>query len=197
MNSTVAREWNHNIHYYEFVLCAVPPNCGLALDVGCGRGLLTRQLASACGLVVGMDNDYASLSSAKKADGSATYIHGDTVRPPFSDGTFDFIAVVAALHHLPLESALERFRDLLRPGGVLAIVGLYRASSFADYLVAAAALPLSRVLRLRRGYSDVGAPLHEPLETLRQIRSGCARLLPGIVIRRRLLFRYTAIWRKP
>jgi SAM-dependent methyltransferase len=51
---------------------------------------------------------------------------------PFANETFDRITAVAALHHLSLEAALIRFRDLLVPGGILAVMGLYRLSTIED-----------------------------------------------------------------
>jgi hypothetical protein len=32
--------WNHNVHYQPAILAAVPANCGQALEVGCGDGML-------------------------------------------------------------------------------------------------------------------------------------------------------------
>ena len=89
-----------------------------------------------------------------------------------------------------------RLRNLLRSGGVLAVVGLYRASTPMDYVFAAAALPISRAIRLFRGEEKVGAPLRDPTETLAEIRRECDAVMPGGVFRRRLFFRYTFVWRK-
>ena len=38
------RRWNHNTQYYRLILAAVPPGCQRVLDVGCGEGMLARQL---------------------------------------------------------------------------------------------------------------------------------------------------------
>lgn len=115
----------------------------------------------------------------------------------FQEEEFDFIVAVATLHHLPLQGALEQLRGLLRPGGVLAVVGLYRAATPVDYAVASVAMPVSWVIRTLKGEDDVGAPLQEPKETLRDIRGAFEALLPGGIFRRRLFFRYSFIWRKP
>jgi SAM-dependent methyltransferase len=115
---------------------------------------------------------------------------------PFPDESFDLVALVATIHHLQLRPALIRLRKLLKPGGVLAIVGLYRGETLTDSAVAAVAFPVSWIFRLVRGYADVGAPVQEPRETLAEIRRECDLLLPGATLRRRLLFRYSLIWRK-
>lgn len=192
--------WNHNIHYHGVVMNSVPSNCRRALEVGCGQGMLAQKLAGRCEEVIAMDVDPASLSQAKAANSSEAriaFVEGDVMTHPFSGGSFDFITAVATLHHLPLRPALSRFRDLLGAGGVLAVVGLYRAHALEDYALAAAALPMSWMFRCLYRHADIGAPLQDPSETLREIRSACNALLPGAVFRRRLLFRYSLVWRKP
>ena len=92
--------------------------------------------------------------------------------------------------------ALARFRDLLRTDGVLAVVGLYRVQTIEDYAWAAAAFPTSWMLRSVRRHTDVAAPVRDPKETLHEIRGACDSLLPGSLLRRRLLFRYSITWRK-
>lgn len=48
-------------------------------------------------------------------------------------GSFDFVWCLSALHHMPLQPALKRFRSLLAPGGALVVLGLYKVSSPFDY----------------------------------------------------------------
>jgi ubiquinone/menaquinone biosynthesis C-methylase UbiE len=193
-------QWNHNVQYHRLVLRSVPPDCRRALDVGCGQGLLARQLVYRCREVIAIDNNHDVLSRARAESGSEpriTFVEGDVMTHQFTDSSFDLIAAVATLHHLPLRPALARFRKLLRPGGVLAVIGLYCGETFSDLAVAAAAFPVSWMLRCLRGYADVGAPVQNPAETLREIRIACNDVLPGAVIRRHLLFRYSLVWHKP
>jgi len=116
---------------------------------------------------------------------------------PLPNGDFEFISAVAVLHHLPLSGALVRFRNLLKTGGVLVVVGLYRSRSMEDYAWAAAGFTSSRVLRYLRGYAEVTGPLRDARETFAEIRRASHDLLPGSCIRRHLLFRYSITWRKP
>lgn len=192
--------WNHNVHYHGFVLSELPSGCRRALDVGCGRGAHARKLARSCEEVIGIDTDQGCLEHATvSANGQPdiTFLNGDILTHSFQPGSFDFVAAVATLHHLPLRKALDRFRDLLRPGGVLVIVGLYRIATPLDYAFSATALPISWAIRFSRGEQEVGAPLQDPAETLRTISEECSSVLPGAVLRRRLFFRYTVVWRKP
>jgi hypothetical protein len=107
------------------------------------------------------------------------------------------VVAVATLHHLPVRAALNRFRNLLRPGGVLVIVGLYRDTTLLDYAIGPVALPISWTIRRLLGEAEVGAPLRKPADTLQQIRAECESMMSGGIFRRRLFFRYSFIWRKP
>jgi SAM-dependent methyltransferase len=191
--------WNRNIHYHHLVLDAVPPRCVRALDVGCGDGLLASELAGRCREVFAVDVDAPTLARAKAAypRPNLSFVEGDVMECGFANGNFDFIASIATLHHLPLVPALERFAQLLRPGGLLAVVGLYRLRTLEDLARAPVALPVSWWLRLTRNYEEVAAPIRDPDETLEEIRNAAARILPGAAITRQLLFRYSLVWRKP
>lgn len=150
--------------------------------------------------VAAIDTDSAAIARAVAMTGPPERIafrKGDVMMDKLDDEGCDLIAVMAALHHLPLRAALLRFRTLAQPGGVLAVVGLYRLRSPADYAIAAAAWPTSWLMRWRYGYVDVRTPERRPLETLQEIRSACDDILLGAEFRRRLFFRYTLIWRKP
>jgi trans-aconitate methyltransferase len=69
--------------------------------------------------VVAIDTDAAALTRAAQVRApNITFMRGDVMSHP-STRAFDFIALVAVLHHLPLEPALERFKLLQttrRPG---------------------------------------------------------------------------------
>jgi SAM-dependent methyltransferase len=193
------RPWNRNIHYHRLVLDAVPPKCLRALDVGCGDGLLASELAERCGEVIAIDVDAPTLARARAghARPNLSFVEGDVMNNGFADGSVDFIASIATLHHLPLAPALERFTQLLRPGGVLAIIGLYRLSTVSDFIYGCAAKPVSGWLRATRGGEPIVAPIRDPDETLGEIRAAVERVLPGADFERRLLFRYSLIWKKP
>jgi len=181
------RQWNHNIHYHDLVLRSVVPGCRLALDVGCGQGLLAKRLAQHCQEIIAIDMDRDAISAARVGNGPEArirFVEGDVMIYPFADDSFDLITAVASMHHLPLRPALLRFQKLLRPGGVLAIIGLYRAATLSDYAFAATAFPVSWMFRLLRGHAEVGAPVQNPSEMLRELRSACEILLPGASLRR-------------
>jgi SAM-dependent methyltransferase len=190
--------WNRNLHYHDVVLNAVPAGCERALDAGCGIGQLASRLAGRCRDVVAIDADAAALTRARSEcePPNITFMRGDVMSHPFDAGTFDFIALVAVLHHLPLEPALERFKLLLKPRGTLAVIGLYRLSTLADFAWAHAGFIVSTWYRATNPSAPVAAPIQEPKETLAEIRTAAERIVPGADLRRRLLFRYSLVWRK-
>ncbi len=194
------RRWNHNLHYHPLVVEAVPAGCARALDVGCGEGTLTRRLRAVVPEVTGIDLHAESIALARShpAAGDIEYLVGDVLSYPFEPGSFDMVTAVASLHHMDAPVALARFRDLLAPGGVLAVIGLARSSLPADIPIEAAAAIAHRLHRSRKGLWEQPSPtVWPPPETYRGMRSVAERALPGARYRRHLLWRYSLVWVKP
>lgn len=193
------RRWNHNVHYYPLVLGAVPPGCQRALDVGCGEGMLARQLACRVPQVVGIDQDAASIELARRQgpDGRAEFVRGDFLAHPFPPASFGLITCVAALHHMDAAAALARMGELLVPGGSLVIVGLARSRP-PDLPLEAAAVLANLGHRVTKGYWQHPSPtVWPPPHTYRQIRALAEEALPGMRYRRHLLWRYSLVWGRP
>jgi ubiquinone/menaquinone biosynthesis C-methylase UbiE len=89
-----AARWNHNIHYHRVITAALPPRCPRVLDVGCGEGILAGELARRAGLVVGIDQDSASIGTARRevAAANADFVIGDFLAHPFRPDSFDAVA---------------------------------------------------------------------------------------------------------
>ena len=190
--------YNHNDHYTELLLRQAPRGCRAALDVGCGEGRLLLKLAAVSDEVVGIDPDAASIGVARQtAAGVAELIHGDFLDHAFGDRHFDFITAVASVHHMPLSQALQKMSGVLRPRGTVGVVGLYRTATLADHLIELAAVPVNAGLAWSRSSSPMSAPAIDPTLPLQEIRTTAARILPGVKIRRLLLWRYLLTWTKP
>lgn len=191
--------WNHNIHYHPLLLRAVPANPRTALDVGCGEGLLTRELAGLVPSVVGIDADAASIEAARaQVQGRAIeYILGDFMRHPFGEQTFDVITSVATVHHLDATAALTRMRALPRPGGVVAILGLAGGAPVRDLPWEAAAAVAHRAHLITKTYWEHPSPTVSTAPSHAQMRRIAASVLPGCRFRRHLLWRYSIVWTKP
>lgn len=99
------------------------------LDVGCGPGTITVDLAArvAPGEVVGLDASAAVLELARAAADEAgaanvSFRTGDATALPFEDGSFDVVHAHQVLQHLsdPV-AALREMRRVTRRGGVVAV----------------------------------------------------------------------------
>ena len=192
--------WNHNVHHERFILAAVPPGCAAALEVGCGDGRLLRALAARCREVTGIDTDARMIGLARRncaGERNVSVIERDFMAQPFSKESFDFACANTVLHHMDFRAALHALRDLVRPGGRIALVGLGRDTLPADLPRALVASPVNRVLRAVHGEGGPDAPAMEPELTWAQTRAAALEVLPGARYRRHLLWRYSLVWRKP
>jgi ubiquinone/menaquinone biosynthesis C-methylase UbiE len=197
-----ARQWNHNDHYHGWLLRRLPTRFERALDVGCGEGLLAARLSNRADRVDAIDVDAAVLAEAARRHASprVAFREGDFLAMRLASDAYDVVTSVAALHHMDLERALVEMKRVLRPGGRLAILGLYRETSPIDYVASALAIApnLIRTRVLARGDAIAStAPTRAPVSSLAQIRSVAGALLPGARVTRRLYWRYSLLWRKP
>lgn len=198
--STAPPRWNHNIHHHRILLDALPDDCRRVLDVGCGDGLLARELGEGGREVVALDSD-ASAAAAARAEVSdlegVEVVEGDVMDRDLDLGTYDAVLAVAVLHHLPLEDGLRCLSELVAPGGTLGIVGLASSRSAWDLGHDVVGSVASRVLRRWRGYSEVTVPTTRPRQSYSRVLRVATLMLPGCRYRRHILFRYSLTWTRP
>jgi ubiquinone/menaquinone biosynthesis C-methylase UbiE len=92
------------------------------LEVGCGEGDLTQQLAQIADHVVGIDLSEGCIQRATQnidpeLRGSVTFRAMDAEQLAFPDASFDVVCGRAILHHLVLDRALGEIARVLKPGG--------------------------------------------------------------------------------
>ncbi len=106
------------------LLDALGPCRGLrVLDLGCGKGRFAAKMAGAGAEVVGLDLSEAMLSDAP--DDSFARVRGSARRLPFGSESFDAVAAVEVVEHLParaVDEVLVEARRVLRPGGLVAVL---------------------------------------------------------------------------
>jgi SAM-dependent methyltransferase len=204
-----ADDTDHGELLYERLLAALPARVMSALEVGCGAGGFTRRLAQRADRVLGIDLAPEMIRLARERSAACpnvAYEVADVMTRPLPVASFDVIASIATLHHVPMESVLLRLRDALRPGGTLLVLDLYAPVSPGDWLAHLTSYPYAALLRLwgarrtptreaRRLWNEHGRRDRYP--ALRDVRAVAARHLPGARVRRHLLWRYSLIWRKP
>ena len=196
---TGERLWNANIHYHSLLVEAIPDGARHVLDVGCGDGILSAELARA-GVphVVGLDlnGDVLERARTRHPDVAVEWRQGDVLDGALEAGSFDAVVSVATLHHLNAEQGLRRFADLVKPGGVVAVVGL-AANSWWDVPYALVGHGAQRGLGLVRRHWEHSAPMvWPPPATYRAMKHIARRVLPGVRYRRHLLARYSLVWTK-
>ena len=89
------------------------------LDLGCGTGHLTAELADAGADVVGLDSAPGMIEEARASYPDLEFVHADARSMTF-DGGFDAVFSNAALHWIRDEdqdAVIAAVRDALEPGG--------------------------------------------------------------------------------
>ena len=203
------RGWNHNSHYHPYLLRHVPPGCQESLDVGCGSGAFARLLAQRSQRVVGLDLSPQMIRLARERSGewpNIEYHVADALAWDWPAEGFDCIASIATLHHLPLDAVLAKAKAALRLKGVLLVLDLRQGEGWLDLLAGIPAAAVSAVLRLaktgrlreppevRAAWAEHGR--HDTYLPLSRVRRTCTALLPGAVVKRHLLWRYSIVWGK-
>jgi SAM-dependent methyltransferase len=100
------------------------------LDVGCGPGTITAEIARRVpdGDVVAVDSSEARLSVARgnlSAYANASAVAGDARSLPFDDASFDLVYSRFLLEHVPYKRrAADELARVCRPGGTVLLQGL-------------------------------------------------------------------------
>jgi ubiquinone/menaquinone biosynthesis C-methylase UbiE len=124
------------------------------LDVGCGPGTITADLAElvAPGRVVGLDREETPLAQARTETSdrgltNASYVVGDVYALDFPDDTFDVVHAHQVLQHLvdPV-AALTEMARVAKPGGLVAV----RDGDYASMTWHPASAGLTRWLEVYR-----------------------------------------------
>jgi ubiquinone/menaquinone biosynthesis C-methylase UbiE len=205
-----------NDHYHNFLLRYLPSNCQDMLEIGCGTGAFARLLARRSEQVLALDLSPEMIRIARERSAKFPNIEfeladvRDRVLPAES---FDCIATIATLHHLPFREILLKMKAALKPGGVLLVLDLFepernllKPEGLLDAGLNIIAMGVSVSLRLihqgrlrpRREVRDAWAEheRHDIYPTMSQVRELCAEILPGAKVSKHLLWRYSIVWEK-
>ncbi len=133
-----------------------------ALDLGCGRGLVTIEVAKRLpsGHVDGIDiwrnkdqsgNSRAAAQRNVEITGLADHItihDANMTDLPFDDATFELVTASLAIHNIPLraerDQAMAEIVRVTKPGGRVVIIDIGRTKEYVAALTAAGATALER-----------------------------------------------------
>jgi SAM-dependent methyltransferase len=110
-------------HYLEKRVAFVRRHCrpGSTLDVGCGTGVLAKQLAEAGYEMTGVDPSQGMLDVLAARAPGVTAIRASGIALPFADDRFESALTVATLHHIAepeaVRKTLHEMVRVTRPGG--------------------------------------------------------------------------------
>ena len=207
----------HNEHHHNFLLRRLPSSSHDVLDIGCGTGTFARRLAERADHVLALDLSPEMIRIARERSAQFPNLEfqvADVCVMPLPAASFDCIATIATLHHLPYAEILLKMKEALKPGGVLLILDLFEPAHLSDSflggltdsLLNLVALPVSSGMRLlhhgrllpSREVRDAwnAHAVHDSYPTMKEVRSLCASILPGAKIKQHLLWRYSIVWQK-
>jgi ubiquinone/menaquinone biosynthesis C-methylase UbiE len=101
----------------------------IGLDFGCGTGLVSLPLAGQIGKIYALDSSTGMLEVLQEKLNEQNITTIETVCAEIENAelpaSFDIIFTSMALHHITaIEPVLQRFSELLKPGGIVAIADL-------------------------------------------------------------------------
>ncbi len=115
---------NAHISWQETINNIVDVQNKQVIDIGCGGGIYTKELAlMGAKIVVGLDFSKEILQAAKencKGFPNISFIHGDAHNIPYPNETFDLIISRAVIHHLQdIPIFIREASRILKKDGIL------------------------------------------------------------------------------
>ena len=108
--------WEYSPAFFELV----PEPIGSTLEVGCGEGRVTRDLAARGHRVISVDGSTTLLRMAKDTDSDGIYLCSDAAALPFADASFGTVVLYNVLMDVDdMEGAVHEAARVLKAGGVM------------------------------------------------------------------------------
>lgn len=105
----------------------------LTLDIACGEGRLSRELARLGHRVIGIDSSPSLLAAARAADPEAELLLADAAAIPLQDGAADLAVTSMALMTVDdVPAVVAETARVLAPGGRFLITLLHPVDTWAD-----------------------------------------------------------------
>lgn len=102
-----------------------PPGCAVAVDIGCGTGMVLATLCKIARLAIGVDGSSAMLERSRARlgreieSGAVSLRIGELSHLPLADHEANYACINLVLHHLPEPGeAFKEIRRILAPDGI-------------------------------------------------------------------------------
>jgi ubiquinone/menaquinone biosynthesis C-methylase UbiE len=111
------------------------PPPGLALEVGCGEGVIAARMHHRWGQVVALDLPDAGLRTDWRGVDGPRFLHANAHQLPFADHRFDVVVAAEVLEHLP--DPAKGLQELTRVGRRHLVLSVPREPVFRSCNLAA------------------------------------------------------------
>lgn len=164
------------------------------LDIGCGTGISTRQLAAKGYNLVGIDSSYEMLTRAlSDYYTNIRYVTARAERLPFKPGVFDVVTVFGAFHWFNAPKAVTEIKRVLKRGGACLIVNKTDTGGFIKkYREIIESISKTKLPDVKRSY--------DPVSILRRNRFSSVKLKKFTIPERLsisqalILYRSISLW---
>jgi|SRR5579884_1155788 len=132
-----ARRPDHDSYSWhrDLFLELVPTAGRTTLDLGCGEGRLSRDLARIGHRMTGVDASPTLVDAARQAEPSIPVEHADAAALPFPDEAFDCVVAFMSLQDVEdLDGVVAECARVLEPGGRLVTAIVHPLSSAGGFL---------------------------------------------------------------
>ena len=123
--------------YIQIINSHAPLNGATILEIGCGNGRMTSDIANYAAKIVATDLDEAVLEQAKSnvSTKNVEFLYTPDGFANLPEQSFDLVIYTLSLHHIPKDKMIDNLRhsgDLLKDGGVIIVVEPGDGGSFLE-----------------------------------------------------------------
>lgn len=123
--------------YIKTILAAIDLQDKSVLEIGCGSGRITRDLARHARRVLATDPDERALNKARAAitNPSVEFMLAPAGVPDLPPASFDLVIYTLSLHHVPIAempASLKQATQLLKEDGVIVVIEPGDEGSFME-----------------------------------------------------------------
>lgn len=147
----------------EYIWQHITVTAPTILDLGCGTGIATRQLAEHTNAsIIGCDVDLRMIEAAQEMPiSSINYFVAPAKHLPFSDREFDAVTAFSAFHWFRDEQSLAEIQRVLKQGGIFFVINKNDIRGFRTGYKPKLAHLLGKALPNPKDYYDPAVILEE------------------------------------